>query len=206
MRKGLIRSRRHLTHGGGSGGGGGDRGDDLRMRDPMHSSSHVGPMPARSARRDAREREFDRKARTSLDDHAEEEEPEGKTPRGIEPLQPRTLSEAGTPVRAWECWFASLPRCRERTAWSKLVIVPSAQANRSPRRSACHHIAQLSLEEPRRSRLALRRSEPAAGANSRALAAHAVKSAGAFDRHVEPPCHGLNACSSRGLRSGSAKR
>ena len=99
--------------GGGSGGGGGDRGDDLRMRDPMHSSSHVGPMPARSARRDAREREFDRKARTSLDDHAEEEEPEGKTPRGIEPLQPRTLSEAGTLVRAWECWFASLPRCRE---------------------------------------------------------------------------------------------
>ena len=80
-------------------GGGGGRGDGLRMREPMHHSSegqHEREGHAHSARWDAREREFDGRAHTISDEDAEEEEPEGKTPRGIEPLQPRTLSEAGT--------------------------------------------------------------------------------------------------------------
>ncbi len=88
-------------------GGGGGRGDGLRMREPMHHLSegeeereghHEGH--ALSARRDARVRELNGRAHTIFDEDAEEEGPEGKTLRGIEPLQPRTLSEAGTPVRA----------------------------------------------------------------------------------------------------------
>ena len=90
--------------GGGVGdGGGGGRGDGLRMREPMHHSSEGQQEReghAHSAQWDAREREFDGRVHTIFDDRAEEEEPEGKTPRGIEPLQHRTLSEAGTPVRA----------------------------------------------------------------------------------------------------------
>ena len=84
-------------------GGGGGRGDGLRMREPMHHSSEGQQEReghALSARWDARVREFDGRAHTIFDEDAEEEGPEGKTPRGIEPLQPRTLSEAGTPVRA----------------------------------------------------------------------------------------------------------
>ena len=90
--------------GGGVGdGGGGGRGDGLRMREPMHHSSEGQQEReghALSARWDARVRELNGRARTIFDEDAEEEGPEGKTLRGIEPLQPRTLSEAGTPVRA----------------------------------------------------------------------------------------------------------
>ena len=100
--------------GGGVGdGGGGGRGDGLRMREPMHHSSEGQQEReghAHSARWDAREREFDGRAHTISDEDAEEEEPEGKTPRGIEPLQPRTLSEAGTPIRAWD---VGLPPSRD---------------------------------------------------------------------------------------------
>ena len=84
-------------------GSSGGRGDGLRMREPMHHSSEGQQEReghALSARWDARVREFDGRAHTIFDEDAEEEGPEGKTPRGIEPLQPRTLSEAGTPVRA----------------------------------------------------------------------------------------------------------
>ena len=127
MRKGPFGRVRTLTHGrphahpqmhgqgsgdgvgngaGGGGvgdGGGGGRGDGLCMREPMHHSSEGQQEReghALSARWDARVREFDGRAHTIFDEDAEEEGPEGKTPRGIEPLQPRTLSEAGTPVRA----------------------------------------------------------------------------------------------------------
>ena len=84
-------------------GGGGGRGDGLRMREPMHHLSEGEEEReghALSARRDARVRELNGRAHTIFDEDAEEEGPEGKTLRGIEPLQPRTLSEAGTPVRA----------------------------------------------------------------------------------------------------------
>ena len=79
-------------------GGGGGRGDGLRMREPMHHSSEGQQEReghALSARWDARVRELNVRAHTIFDEDAEEEGPEGKTPRGIEPLQPRTLSEAG---------------------------------------------------------------------------------------------------------------
>ena len=116
---GRLRAHRPQTHeqgskdgiGNGAGGvgvgdgGGGGRNDGLRMREPMHHSSEGQQEReghAHSARWDAREREFDGRAHTISDEDAEEEAPEGKTPRGIEPLQPRTLSEAGTPIRAWD--------------------------------------------------------------------------------------------------------
>ena len=74
------------------------------------SKSERGMRTALDARWDAREREFDGRAHTISDEDAEEEAPEGKTPRGIEPLQPRTLSEAGTPIRAWD---VGLPPSRD---------------------------------------------------------------------------------------------
>ena len=124
---GRLRAHRPQTHeqgskdgiGNGAGGvgvgdgGGGGRNDGLRMREPMHHSSEGQQEReghAHSARWDARKREFDGRAHTISDEDAEEEEPEGKTPRGIEPLQPRTLSEAGTPVRAWD---VGLPPSRD---------------------------------------------------------------------------------------------
>jgi hypothetical protein len=69
------------------------------MREPMHHSSgglQEREGHAHSARWDGREREFDGRARTNFDDHAEEEEPGGKTPRGIEPLGASNI------VRGWD--------------------------------------------------------------------------------------------------------
>ena len=74
---------------------------------------------------------------------------------------------------------------RERTASSKLVIVPGTWADSSLQGRNNSYLAQLSLEEPRRSRVALRCSATAGRKLWSARHAHAVKSAGAIDRHVE---------------------
>ena len=110
---GRLRAHRPQTHeqgskdgiGNGAGGvgvgdgGGGGRNDGLRMREPMHHSSEGQQEReghALSARWDARVREFDGRAHTIFDEDAEEEGPEGKTPRGIEPLGASNI------VRGWD--------------------------------------------------------------------------------------------------------
>ena len=154
MRKGPFGRVRTLTHGrphahpqmhgqgsgdsvgngaGGGGvgdGGGGGRGDGLCMREPMHHSSgglQEREGHAHSARWDGREREFDGRARTNFDDHAEEEEPGGKTPRGIEPLGASNI------VRGWDT----------SQGLGMLVCVPPAGA-------LDRHLSLIHISEPTR--------------------------------------------------------
>ena len=73
-------------------------------------------------------------AQTNFDDHAEEEEPGGKTPRGIEPLGASNI------VRGWDtsqglgCWSAALPRC------SVNGNAAAASTHRATRARNAHHM------------------------------------------------------------------